>query len=227
MLLSIGLSYVTYTGNLAVSEWPWKISVLVGIMCCLAPLAIYFRYRGTNTLWAYGLVGLIGMFSTYYFFGILFYFYFFIFAPMAAYLRWPSLIGGVLLTAYWVVVTYRNVMHTIRTTSFVEHAFEERSNEIIFEFQKGMKAFEQRCQELDPLPKFFKYFVYGIAPFYLILNRVLSSSFGPMGVPLFLAALGMPLSLWLAGVLVRGYLVMVALPLRIEKERHKRVVVVR
>jgi len=227
MLLTIWVSYGAYTDDLAVSEWPWKISALLTVVCSLGPLAIYFQYRGTNALWAYGLVWLIGMFSGYYFLGIVGYFYFFIFAPMAAYLRLPALVGGVLLTTYWVIVTYRNATHTIRTTSFVEHAFEEHGDEINFQIQDGMREFERRCKELNPFPRFFMYFIYGIAPFYLILNRILSSNFGTNGVLLFVAALCMPMSLWFAGVLVRGYLVTVALPLRIESERHKRVVVVR
>jgi hypothetical protein len=41
---------------------------------------------------------------------------------------------------------------------------------------------------------------------------------------LFLAAIGMPLSLWLAGAIVRGYIVMVALPIKLEREHHKPVV---
>ena len=78
-----------------------------------------------------------------------------------------------------------------------------------------MKEFEKQYKELNPFPKFFVYFVYGIAPFYLILNRILSSTFGSTGVFLFVAVLGMPASLWLAGALVRCYLLTVALPLRL------------
>lgn len=227
MLLSIWVSYAAYADDLAVSEWPWKVSALLTVVCSLGPLAIYYGYRGTNALWAYGLVWLIGMFSGYYFSGIVGYFYFFIFAPMTAYMKWPGLIGGILLTIYWVVITYRNATNAIRTTSFVEHTFDERGDEINFQIQEGMRAFERRCKELNPFPKFFMYIIYGVAPFYLILNRILSSNFGTNGVLLFVAALCMPMSLWFAGVLVRGYLVTVALPLRIERERHKRVVVIR
>jgi len=226
MLLSVGLSYAAYASDLAVSGWPWKISVVLAVTCCLGLLVIHFRYRGTNALWAYGLAGLVGMFSIYYFFGIFCYFYFFIFVPMAAYMKWPGLVGGILLTAYWVIATYRNATHTIRATSFADLTFEECGDEINFQIQKGMKAFEQRYKELNAFPKFFAYIIYGIAPFYLILNRILSSTAGSTGVLLFVALLGMPLSLWFIGALVRGYLVMVALPLRIEKERHKRVVVI-
>lgn len=226
MSLSIGLSHIAYADDLAVSEWPWKISALMALLYCLGILFIYVKCRGTNALWAYGLTGLAAMLSLYYFFGICGYFCFFIFAPINAYLKWPALVGGIVLTVYWMVVTHRNVMCTIRATPFVERAFEEHGDCIQYQIPGGMQEFERRYTELNPFPKFFVCFVYGIAPFYLILNRVLSSSFGTNGVLLFLAVLGMPMSLWLAGAIVRSYLVMVALPLRIEKERHKRVVVI-
>lgn len=226
MLISIGLSYPVYADDFSVSGWPWKISVFLAFMCCLGNLIIYFIYRGTNALYAYGMILLMGMFPIYYFFGIFGYFYFFIFAPVTAYLRWPGLFGGILLTIYWAAITYRNITNTIRITSFVEHAFEERGDHINYEIQEATRAFERHYKEENPFPKFFMSIVYGIAPFYLILNRILSSNFGAVGVLLFVAILGMPVSLWLIGALLRCYLVMVALPLRIEKERRKRVIAV-
>jgi hypothetical protein len=222
--LSTLFSYPVYADGLS-SEWPWKISALLTFVCCLGPLLIYFRYRGTNALCAYGMVILVGLFAAYYLFGFSFYFYFFMFSPISAYLKWPGLIVGITLTAFWIVITRRNVLKTIHATPFVKQAFEDWGDHFGYRIQKGVKVFERCYKELNPFPQFLMYMAYGIAPFYLILNRLLSSTFGSTGVLFFVAALSMPVSLWLIGVLVRGYLVMVALPLRIQKEQHKRVVV--
>lgn len=91
-LLGAGISYAAYTDELSISTWPWKIGVLVALGCCTGLLLVYVRYRGTNELFAYGLVMSLGTFATYYFFGIFGYFCFFIFAPMPALARWPGLI---------------------------------------------------------------------------------------------------------------------------------------
>lgn len=120
----------------------------------------------------------------------------------------------------------RGVRHTIRSTSFVETAFIDDGDVISYRIQTGMRAFERLNKERLPFPKIYLYVVYGIAPFYLILNRLFSENFGQTGVLLFLAILGMPVSLWFAGLLVRICLVMIVLPLKIERERHRRVVVV-
>ncbi|MFM0732857.1 hypothetical protein PQQ52_20485 [Paraburkholderia sediminicola] len=85
--------------------------------------------------------------------------------------------------------------------------------------------FEQFHNERSPFPKIYSYVVFGIAPFYLILSRVLSSNFGTNGLLFVLAVLGMPMSLCLVGLLVRLYLVMVSLPRNLEKEHRKPVLV--
>lgn len=224
-LLSTGLSYAAYEDDFSVSEWPWKIGAVTTIVCCLTPALIWFRYRGTNALRAYGMVMLVGVFAIYYFFGVSGYFYFFIFAPMNEYLRLVGGIGGAGLTVYWMFITYRIVSNTIDNTSFVEKTFLDDAGNVAYQLQRGMETYEKFNKERRPFPKIFMYIIYGIAPFYLILNRLLSSNLGTTGVLLFVAILGMPLSLWLAGFCVRLYLVMIKTASRIEKERKVRVVV--
>ena len=72
--------------------------------------------------------------------------------------------------------------------------------------------FERLNKERSPFPKIYYWTALGVAPFYLILNHLLSSNFGTNGVLFALAVSGLPMSLWVAGLLVRIYLVMVRLP---------------
>ena len=62
----------------------------------------------------------------------------------------------------------------------------------------GYFYFERLNKERSPFPKIYSYILFGIAPFYLILGRLLSSNFGANGVLFALAVLGMPVSLWFA-----------------------------
>ncbi|KVD09114.1 hypothetical protein WL04_30110 [Burkholderia ubonensis] len=224
-LLGAGLSYEIYSDALSVSAWPWRIGVLVALVCCAGLLFVYARYRGSNDLYAYGLVMSIGTFSAYYFFGVFGYFCYFMFAPMPAVVRWPGLIGGVALNFFWAMVVRRSVRHTIDATPFLDKVINEQGGELIYDVQQGATEFDRFHKEPDIMPKFAKYLIFGIAPFYLILNRVLSSNFGSNGVLLFLAVLGMPLALLFVSLFVRNYILMIALPKQIEKERGKRVLV--
>jgi hypothetical protein len=224
-LLGTGISYAAYADDLSASEWPWRIGLLVTLICFLLPFAVSWRYRNTNLLWVYGLVMSIGMFAAYFYFGIFAYFFYFLFAPMTPFVRWPGLLGGVALTLYWAIMSKRAVMRTITTTSFVNRAFDENESNLCYGIQSGMALFERLHKERSPFPKVYMYIVFGIAPFYLILSRVLSSGFGANGVLVVLAVLGMPVSLWFLGVLIRINIVMVGLPRKLERERRKPVLV--
>lgn len=223
--LATGISYVAYSGDLAVSAWPWRIGLVVMLICSLAPFLVYLKAHRTNALWAYGAIVAIAVFAIYYFFGIFAYFYYFIFSPMSGLMRWPGLLGGGALTIYWLTITRRSVKHTIEKSAFLRVAFIDDGEKISYDIQKGMRNFEKLHKERVPFPKVLSYIAYGIAPFCLILSRLLEASFGSTGVLLFVAVFGMPVSLWFAAALMRVCLVMVALPIRIERERHKRVVV--
>jgi hypothetical protein len=224
-LLSAGVSYAAYADDLSVSGWPWKIGLLVTFACFVAPLVICMMYRRTNLLWVCGLVQSIGVFAVYFFFGVFAYFYYFMFAPLPPKVRWPGLLGGIALTVYWVVLSRRSVLHTIRSTSFVEQAFDENTSDLRYRIQPGMMLFERLSKERSPFPKIYYWIALGIAPFYLILSRLLSSNFGTNGVLFALAVLGMPVSLWFVGLLVRIYLVMVSLPRQLGKQHRKPVLV--
>ncbi|WMY08145.1 hypothetical protein [Paraburkholderia phenoliruptrix] len=224
-VLGAGVSYAAYADDLAVSAWPWKIGLVIALVCLFVPFAVSMMYRRSNLLWVCGLILSIATFAMYFFFGIFAYFYFFVFAPMPAVLRWPGLLGGLVLTLYWAVMSSQTVMHTIASTAFVKRAFEENASDFRYRTQAGMARFERLTKERSPFPKIYSYIVFGIAPFYLILGRLLSSNFGTNGVLFALAVLGMPVSLWLVGLLVRIFLVMVSLPRKLEREHSKPVLV--
>ena len=225
-VLTIGLSYGAYTGDLTTSEWPWKISLVLTIGCCVLASIICIKFRRTDSLVAYGIVGATGIFSLYLFFGIFGFFFFFIFSSMSSSVRWPGLAGGILLTLYWIYVARRNVQWTVENTRFVEQAFEQGECGVIrYNLQRGIRIFEKNFIEPSAFPKPLMCVVYAIAPLYLVLHKILGAFFGTNGILFVIAVLGLPMSLWLIGVLVRVYLINVALPLRIERERNMRVVV--
>ncbi|AOJ20642.1 hypothetical protein WJ11_14390 [Burkholderia cenocepacia] len=145
--------------------------------------------------------------------------------PIPDLARWPGLIGGIVLNIFWAAIAYRSVRHTIEATPFVGNVLDDRGKVVIYDVQRGVTEFERHHKEPSAIPKFGRHIVFGLAPLYLILSRLLSSSFGANGVLLFLAVMSMPLALLFVSLLVRNYVLMVALPTRIEKERGKRVLV--
>lgn len=82
--LATGISYVAYTGDLAASVWPWRVGLVVMLICSLAPFLVYFMAHRANALWTYGVIVAIAIFALYYF----------IFSPMSGLMRWAGLLGG-------------------------------------------------------------------------------------------------------------------------------------
>lgn len=224
--LGAGVSYVAYAGDRKVSSWPWEIGVAILLACILGLFAVYLKARRTNELWACGVIVAIGVFAVYYFFGVFAYFFYFLFAPMPMTARLLGLAGGAGLTVWWLHVSRKSVRHTIEKTSFVVKAFAEDDQKIAYIPQVGMRLFEKLHKERLPFPRVYVYVVYGLAPFCLVLSRVLLENFGSNGVLLYMAALGMPVSLWFVGLLVRIWLIMIKLPIEIKKERDKLVVII-
>ncbi|WP_026121231.1 hypothetical protein [Paraburkholderia kururiensis] len=226
-LLAAGVSYAAYADDLAVSEWPWRIAVVVMVVSLAALGVLLTRARGSNLLWVFGLTQCIGFFVLYFFFGVFGYFFLFLFAPLPSQVRWPGLLGGIAITAYWLYMSRKNVLRVVEHTAFIGKAFEEQAAEFQYGMEAGMQQFERLSTEKSPFPRLFALVVACIAPFYLIVQRVLTASFGTPGVLFFLAVMGMPVSLWFAGLLVRIYIIMVALPARLRREHNKPVVVAR
>lgn len=224
-LLGAALGYIIYGNNAGDSGLPWKIGIFVTTICCFLLALVYSKYRGTNTLMAYGIVMSIGVVAIYYFFGILGYFYFFMFSDVNEFFRWMGIIFGVGLTVLWMCVAYKSVRGVVRATSFVEKVFVENEVSLVYHIQNGMRLFEKVNIEKNSSKKLYTYAVYGVAPFGFVLNKLLATHFGGNGVLIFVAALSMPVSLWFAGFFVRVYLVMIALPVRVEGQQQKRVVV--
>ncbi|MBR8400846.1 hypothetical protein KDW65_29930 [Burkholderia cenocepacia] len=92
------------------------------------------------------------------------------------------MIGGIVLNIFWAAIAYRSVRHTIEATPFVGNVLDDRGEVVIYDVQRGVTEFERHHKEPSAIPKFGRHIVFGLAPLYLILSRLLSSSFGANGV---------------------------------------------
>ena len=224
-LSGAGLGYVIYGDSRVASGLSWEVGVFVAIICCFLLAFVYSKYRRTNALMAYGIVMSLGVVAIYYFFGVLGYFYFFLFSDENWIFRWIGAAFGLGLSVSWMCVAYNNVKNVIRATNFVEKAFVGIEGIIVYRIQNGILLFDEVNNQKRSPRKIYASAVYGVAPFGFVLYRILSTNFGGSGVLVFVAALGMPVSLWFVGFFVRVYLIMIALPVKVERQQQKRVVV--
>jgi hypothetical protein len=225
-LVGTGLSYIAYAKDVASSDAPWLMGALVTVLCVCLLAAICLRYRHVDVLKAYGAIMITGVVAVYFFFGVVGYFFYFGFAPLPLPVRLCGLAGGLALSVYWVVISARAVRHTMGAKGFIETCFAQNGASVVYAVQSSMVRFEKLHKERSAFPKIYYWLAMAIAPFCLVLNRLLSPVFGGSGVLFVIAVLAMPMSLWLLSVLVRFYLIMVALPRDLERRLGKPVLVV-
>jgi hypothetical protein len=225
-LLGTGLSYIAYAKDVGSSNIPWLVGAFVTLLCVCLPVLICLLNRHGDALKAYGAIMIAGVAAVYFFFGVVGYFFYFGFASLPPSMRFYGVGGGLALSLYWIVISVRAVRHTLEAKGFAEKCFVQNETSVVYAMQSSMACFERLHKERSPFPRVYYWLALGIAPFCLVLNRLLSPIFGGGGVLFVIAVFAMPMSLWLLSVLVRFYLIMIAVPRDLERKLGKPVRVV-
>jgi hypothetical protein len=126
------------------------------------------------------------------------------------------LLVGTSLSLYWIAFSFRALSTFVEKSKFVEKAFNFSGSAIQCD-DRFFEIFNKLYEDKNPFPIWHTWIVMGLAPFFLVLNRLLSAYFGSQGVLFFIAAITFPASLWLLGLTVRIIVIMIQLPLSLEK----------
>lgn len=223
--ISAVIAYGFYEMSLRASSLPCVIAIGVLGLSIVGPLIVVFIDAGRSRLVALGIVNIFMVAAFYFFCGVVPFFFYFVFVPMSRYLHAAGLIIGVAMTAYWMMCVARDVGAALVKSQFAEKAFADVGGALQYRLQ-GVARLEAAMSARNPSGKFHMYVVLLVAPFSLVIGRVLSPVFGPHGPILLVAFILFPVSQWLAGLGVRQYMVMIRLPRIMERIHGKPVVVV-
>jgi hypothetical protein len=218
--LAIALAFTAYRLDYGVSSLPWQISMAIAVICLAAPLLFRVVCHDTKKFVVYGWIRLISLLSAYALIGIAFYFYYFIFAPMSVLARVAGLVIGGGLSVYWVVFSYVALTRHIAQSDFEGRAFEFDDDAIVCR-KDFFEILDNGYAEKSPFVKWHSLIVMALAPFFLVLSRLLSMYFGTGGVLFFVAAITFPASLWLIGIMIRVGVTMIQLPRSMEQKYRK------
>ncbi|MGF6993825.1 hypothetical protein [Paraburkholderia sp. GAS32] len=212
------IAYFFYNRVFKTSSMPCQLAIMMLVACIIFPVAFGLADKGASRLRSAGLAGIFATGSVYFTFGVTFYFFYFLLAPMPVIFHVIGVGGGFALTAYWMTLAGKEVRRALATSKFVGQSFEDVGDVLHYRLA-NMAKLEAFIKARSPSGKLHMWLVMLIAPFSLMLGRILSPYFGSHGA-LFLGAVIMfPASLWVAGLLVRQYLVMIHLPLTLERSR--------
>ncbi len=224
--LAIALAFTAYKFDYGVSSLPGQISVAIAVACVATPVICWLVCRRTNKFIVYGWLRLVSLLSAYALIGIAFYFYYFIFAPMPVFARVAGLAIGGGLSVYWTVYSYLALTRHIAHSDFEGRAFDIDDGAIVCR-KDFFEILDAAYAERSPFVKWHSWIVMALAPFFLVLSRLLSMYFGTGGVLFFVAAITFPASLWLIGVMIRVGVTMIQLPHAMERKYRKPVLMAR
>lgn len=219
------IAFFFYDRVFRTSSIPGKLAILMLGVCIVCPFAIGLADRGASRLRSAGLAGIFATGSVYFTFGVTFYYFYFLFAPMPLFFHVIGVGGGLALTAYWMMLVGADVRRALATSKFVGQSFEDVDGALHYKLANIAKL-EAFTKERNPSGKLHMWFVMLVAPFSLVLGRILSPYFGSHGVLFLGAAIMFTVSLWVAGLLVRQYLVMIHLPKTLECSLDKPVILI-
>lgn len=218
--VAVALAFTAYKFDYGVSSLPGQISVAIAMVCVATPVICWIACRGTRRFIVYGWIRLISLLSAYALIGIAFYFHYFIFAPMPVLARTAGLAIGGGLSVYWLMYSYVALTRHIEHSDFEGRAFDIDAGEIVCR-KDFFEILDTSYVERSPFVKWHSWFVMALAPFFLVLSRLLSMYFGTGGVLFFVAAITFPASLWLIGVMIRVAVTMIQLPHAMERKYRK------
>ncbi|PQV44560.1 hypothetical protein [Paraburkholderia sp. BL21I4N1] len=219
------ITFFFYGRVFKTSFMPGQLAVAMLVVCIVFPVVFGLADKGASRLRSAGLAGIFATGSVYFTFGVTFYYFYFLFAPMPVIFHVIGVGGGLALTAYWMTLTGRDVRQALATSKFVGQSFEDVGDALHYKLA-NMAKLEAFIKARSPSGKLHMWLVMLVAPFSLVLGRILSPYFGSHGALFVGAVIMFPVSLWVAGLLVRQYLVMVHLPLTLERLQGKPVVLI-
>ncbi|MBU6489555.1 MAG: hypothetical protein KGQ57_17305 [Burkholderiales bacterium] len=224
-IVSVGIAYSFYNIAFHVSLLPFWLAVVVLVLSIVGPGIIVLIDNGKSRLVSLGLVNLITVAAIYFFFGVVCFFFYFLFAPMPTYVHAGGLAVGLTMTGYWMVFTARDVNRALATSRFVQDAFEDTGSVLQYRLQ-NMAKLEAVLSSRGPFAKVHMYIVLLIGPLSLVIRPLLAPIFGPHGPILVGALILFPVSQWIAGIATRQYIAMVRLPRMLERTSGKPVIAV-
>jgi hypothetical protein len=224
-VVSVAIAYGFYEMAFRVSPVPFWIATAILVLAVLGPGIIVLGDGGRSRLVALGFANLIMVAAIYFFFGIVCFFFYFLYAPMPPFVHAGGLALGITMTAYWMAFTAKDVNRALASSRFVQQAFEDVGGVLQYRV-KNIGKLESVLSARSPSGKLHMYLVLLIAPLSLVIGRVLTPVFGSHGPILLVALILFPVSQWIAGIGVRQYIVMIRLPRVLERTQGKPVVVV-
>ncbi len=122
---------------------------------------------------------------------------------------------------HWGYKVWDDVMEALQKNGMFSKAYVDEGEAFYYSYD-FMQKFEEVQKTRSPFKSYHLWFALALSPFVVILNRVLTPYTGSgHGVFMILSFLGLPMSLWIIGMAVRAYILMIHYPIKLQRQTGK------
>lgn len=221
----IGCAYVLGLPLFVGSTLPLEISIIVVLITVVGQAVVWRADGGRGRLCSYGIFSILVMCSAYFLVVGISWAFYFSYTPMPSMVRFICIGAAVVFTLLWVIMIGRRVSAVLERPEFVEQLFKDVGSEIQYRLA-GMQQLSSFADNRGPIERMGLGIVLLAAPAVFLSGRILTPFDASRDLLLFVTLLLCPCSQLLAGIIVKGYLIMIRLPRRLERIRQKPVVLV-
>ncbi|WP_174935080.1 hypothetical protein [Burkholderia lata] len=194
----------------------WKIAAGVALATSIGQVAAWRVDDGRGRLWLYGVASVLASVSIYVWIAGISWMFYVSSAPMPSTIRAVCIAVAVTGTLLWMVMTAGQVSAVLGKSEFVAQAFRDTGSEIQYSLS-AMQRLSESSNHRNPIARIGQGLVLFAAPAVLLAVRIRAPLPGSADLLLFSTVLLTPCSLFFAGLVVKGILLMIAMPRRLER----------
>lgn len=199
---------------------PWKIAAGVALATSIGQVAAWRVDDGRGRLWLYGVASVLASTSICVWIAGISWMFYVSSVPMPSTIRAACIAAAVTGTLLWMVMTARQVCAVLGKPEFIAQAFRDAGSEIQYSLS-AMQQLSTLSNHRGPIARIGQGLVLFAAPAVFLAVRIRAPLPASADLLLFSTVLLTPCSLFFASLAVKGILLMIATPRRLERVHGK------
>jgi len=216
----IGCAYVIGSRLFLDDSLLWKIAAGVALATSIGQAAAWRVDDGRGRLWLYGVAAVLVIGSVYVWIAGISWMLYVSSVQMPSTLRAMCIAVAVTGALLWMVMTARQVSAVLGKPGFIAQAFRDTGSEIQYSLS-AMQQLSTSSNHHGPIVRIGQGLVLFATPAVILAVRIRAPLPASADLLLFSTVLLTPCSLFFAGLVVKGILLMIVTPRRLERIRGK------
>lgn len=210
------------TDSFNCSSAVWEASLGLNLILSGLVWLAYLPFRDTDQVLGNGVLAMFLLFSMFWVFGFSMLYFYPIFAPISSWSRTVALLGMTALLVHRGRAIFRDIKDAFgNNKDLLARMYCDEGATITFS-REAIGLLEKARKDRNPFRSYHVYAALIVAPFVLVLNRILSPIFGDgHGLFLVLGFIAVPITLWGVEIFVQTIVTMIYYPVRLSRNTGK------